>query len=125
MKNLALVAALVLSMTAASIRVAAACGVAGDPPRFADRVAAYPGAKATGVWPKLERDGARTVLALSYPRFGDEGPRLYMDRFEVVRDHNLRRLERELARRAHPDLDVTIERVDGFRWRVVGWSGRA
>jgi hypothetical protein len=131
MKNIALVAALVSLLTTASVRVAAACGASRPPAAtigvsFADRWAAYPGATATGVWPRLEREGARTILSLSYPVFGaDAEPRLYMHRFEIVHDRNLRRLERALARRAHPDLDVNIERVDGFRWRVTGWSVRA
>ncbi|MBZ0232287.1 MAG: hypothetical protein K8M05_08030 [Deltaproteobacteria bacterium] len=127
MKNVAFVAALVLATTTASIRAADACGSApaAAPVRFADRVAAYPGAKAHGVWPRVERDGARAVLTLSYPRFGAEGPQLYMDSFEVVRDRNLRRLEAALAGRKLPDLDVTIERVDGRRWRIVSWSSRA
>lgn len=141
MKNIALVAALVLATTTASIRVADACGGYGsqqpqgvlgtagttgiEPLRFADQWAAFPGAKAVGLWPKLQRDGARTILTLSYPQFGNEGPSLYMDSFEVVRDRNLRRLERVLAARRYPNLDVTIERVDGRTWRVVSWSTRA
>jgi hypothetical protein len=122
MKNIALVAALVLATTTASIRVAAACGGYGQEP---PRIGATLGSKALGIWPRLHRDGARTILTLSYPRFGNEGPDLYMDQFEVVRDRNLRRLERVIAARRHPDLDVTIERVDGTSWRVVGWKSRA
>lgn len=127
MKNIALVAALVFATTAASVRIAAACGGTGQGPtiRFADRVAAFPGAKATGVWPRVQRDGARTILTLSYPQFGSEGPQLYMDSFEVVRDRNLRRIEHVLAHRKWPNLDVSIERVDGNRWRVTGWQVRA
>jgi hypothetical protein len=136
MKNILLVAALAVATTTPSIRTAAACGA--TPPqqtsvstnglasvRFADQVAAFPGAKAKGVWPRVARDGARTILTLSYPQFGSEGPQLYVDSFEVVRDRNLRRLERVLARTEWPNLDVTIERVDGFRWRVTGWSVRS
>jgi len=138
MKNIALVAALVFATTTASVRIAAACGGTGQAPqgilgtastgptiRFADQVAAFPGAKAIGVWPRLEREGGRTLLSLSYPQFGKEGPHLYMDTFEVVRDRNLRRLERVLAHRKWPNLDVSIERVDGNRWRVTGWQVRA
>jgi hypothetical protein len=130
MKNLALVAALVLATTTASIRAADACGGYGQPPqqqemRFQHRVAAFPGMQAKGVWPRLEREGATTILTLSYPQFGIEGPHLYMDTFEVVRDRNLRRLERTLAARKWPNLDVTVERVDGHRWKVVGWKTRA
>lgn len=76
------------------------------------------------VSPRLEREGAHTMLTLAYPRFGERGPTLYMDTFEVVRDRNLRRFERVMAQTEWPSLGVTIERVDGQRWRVVGWSRR-
>lgn len=126
MKNIALVAALVLSTTIASVRVAAACGGTGQPPQGILGTATVAAPKtATGVHPRLERKDGRTILTLAYPGFDGQRAQVYVDYFEVVRDRNLRRLENMLAHRRAMSLDVTVERVDGHRWRVIGWATRA
>ena len=126
MKNIALVAALALATTTASIRVAAACGGGGQrEPRIGVLSGEAPARTAVGVYPRIEREHGRTVLTLAYPQFDGAGPSVYVDSFEVVRDRNFLRLERRLGRTRGMNLDVSIERVDATRWRVTGWSVRA
>ena len=124
MKKIALVAALAALLSTTTIGAAAACGGAGAR-RPGIGTATFPPQTAVGVWPSLKRDRDRTLLTFSYPRIDDQGTQRYMDSFEVVRDRNLRGLERTLAGRDFPNLGVTIERVDATRWRVTGWSVRA
>jgi hypothetical protein len=126
MKNIAVVAALALAATTASIRVAAACGGDGGiPPGLLTSLAAPAPTTAVGVYPRIERSHGHTVLTLAYPELDGQGPTVYVDSFEVVRDRNLLRLERRLAHTHGYNLDVSIERVDATRWRVTGWSVRA
>lgn len=127
MKNIALVAAIALASTTASIRPAAACGGGGQSPPALGIVRAESASPRTavGVWPRLEKKNGITVLSLSYPQFDGAPVQLYMDRFVVVRDRNLRRLEHVLAHTEWPNLDVSIERVDATRWRVTGWTTHA
>jgi hypothetical protein len=125
MKNIALVAALALATTTASIRAAAACGATGETqPVLGMRTQA--GARtAVGVYPRLDKKNGAVVLSLAYPQFDGQPVAVYVDSFQVVRDRNLLRLERRLAHTRGYDLDVTIARVDGTHWRVTGWSARA
>jgi hypothetical protein len=120
MTILKLSAALLLTFTTtfAGVRSAEACGGYTE--------FRLPRESAVGVWPKLERDReGHTRLSLGYPKYALSGDYLYMGFFTVVPDRNLRRLERELARPASHQLEVTVEEVRPGAWRVVGWTRRA
>lgn len=110
MKSVLVALALAIAVTTVAPGPADACGSYG-PTRE----------RAHGQWPSIPRADGAVQLELHYPKFARSGQHLYMDRFTVIADRTLARLERRLAGAVGWQVEVSVEEVAPGRWRVTGW----